>query len=124
MENVEITFQIIFDGKEPHNGFQDVNGNMVFYIKMDNFQRKACLVAGGHMTNTPDTIMDSSVVSREMVFIALTMVVLHNLEVKAADVLNDYVTAPNLEKIWAVLGPEFGDNAGKSAIIVRALYRL
>ena len=32
--------------------------------------------------------------------------------------------APNHEKIWTVLGPEFGDNAGKSAVIVRALYGL
>ena len=32
--------------------------------------------------------------------------------------------APNHEKIWTVLGPEFGDNAGKSAVIVRVLYGL
>ena len=29
--------------------------------------------------------------------------------------------APNRENIWIVIGPEFGDNAGMSAIIVRAL---
>ena len=76
------------------------------------------------MTNTPDTIMYSSVVTRETIGITLSMAALHDLEVKAADVLNAYVMAPNHEKIWKVLGPEFGDNAGKSAIIVRALYRL
>ena len=32
--------------------------------------------------------------------------------------------APNREKILTVLGPEFGGNAGKYAIIVRALYSL
>ena len=37
----------------------------------------------------------------------------HDLDVKAADVLNAYVTAPNREKIWTVLGPEFGDNASE-----------
>ena len=36
--------------------------------------------------------------TREMICIALTMVVLHNLEVKVADVLNTYVMAPNREK--------------------------
>ena len=46
-------------------------------------------------------------------------VVLHNLEVKAADVLNAYAMAPIKEKIWTVLEPKFGDNAGKSAIIVK-----
>ena len=32
--------------------------------------------------------------------------------------------APNRGKIWKVLGPEFEDDAGKCAIIVRALYGL
>ena len=32
--------------------------------------------------------------------------------------------APNREKIWTVLGPEFGDDADKSTIIVRVLYTL
>ena len=68
-----------------------------------------------------DTITYFSVVKRETAFIALTMVVLHDLEVKTADVLNTYVMAPNRENIWTVLGPEFVDNAGKSAIIVRGL---
>ena len=72
------------------------------------------------MTHTLDTITYSSEVTRETICISLTMVVLHDQEVKAADVLNTYVMAPNCEKIWTVLGPEFGDNAGKLAIIVRA----
>ena len=76
------------------------------------------------MTHTPDTIMYSSVVMRETVCIALTMLALHDLEVKADNVLNAYVTAPNHEKIWRVLDLEFGDDAGKSIIIVSALYGL
>jgi hypothetical protein len=32
--------------------------------------------------------------------------------------------APITEKVWTVLGPEFGDDAGKRAPIVRALYYL
>ena len=42
--------------------------------------------------------------------------------VKAADILNAYVMASIHEKIWIVLDPEFGDYAGKSAIVARALY--
>ena len=56
-ENVKITFQIISQGGKPPNRVQYVNCHMVFDIKMEDFQRKACLVAGGHMTHTPDTIM-------------------------------------------------------------------
>ena len=76
---------------------------MVFDIKMEEFCRKAYLVAGGHMTHTPDIITYSIVVTRETVHIALTMVVLHDLEVKEADVLNPYVMAPNCEKIWTMV---------------------
>ena len=76
------------------------------------------------MTLTLDTIMYSSVVMRKTVCIALTLVALHDLEVKAAGALNAYVTACKYEKIWTVLDPEFGDNDGKSAIIIRVLYGL
>ena len=116
-------FQIPGDEK-PRNGFQYVNCHIVFDIKMEDFHRKACLVAGGQMTNIPHTITFSSVVTRETLCIALTMAALHDLEVKAADVLNAYVMAANNDKTLTVLCPEFGDNAGKSATIVRALYGL
>ena len=56
MENVKFAFQIIPKGNEPPNGFQYVNCHMVFDIKMEDFQRKAHLVMGGHMTHTPDTV--------------------------------------------------------------------
>ena len=72
-----------------------------------------------NIIHTPDTITFSNAVAKETVFIALTMGVLHNLEVKAANILNAYTTAPNHKKIWTVSSPEFGDNAGNSAIIVR-----
>ena len=62
--------------------------------------------------------------SRESVRIALTLAALNDLEVKSSDIKNAYLTAPNTEKIWTVLGPEFGSDAGKRAYIVRALYGL
>jgi hypothetical protein len=58
------------------------------------------------------------------VHLALTIASLNDLEVKVGDGLNTYVTAPVKEKVGTVLGPEFGHDAGKSAIIVCALYGL
>ena len=52
------------------------------------------------------------------------MAALNDLEVKTADIKNAYLTAPVTEKIWTVLGPEFGPDCGKKAIVVRALYGL
>ena len=60
----------------------------------------------------------SCVATRENLHIALTITALHDLQIKA------YVMVPNKEKILTALGPEFGDNAGKSTIIVRVLCKL
>ncbi len=81
-------------------------------------------MAGGHLTEAPATIPYASVVSRETVCLALTFASLNDLKVKVGDILNAYITAPVKEKVWTILGPKFGLDSGKSAVIVRALYGL
>ena len=83
-------------------------------------------MAGGHLTQAqaPATITYASVVSRETVRLALTFASLNDLEVKVGNVLNAYITAPVKEKVWTILGPKFGLDSGKSAVIVHALYGL
>ena len=76
------------------------------------------------MTEAPATLTYASVVSRESVRIALTLAALNDLEVKAADIQNAYLTAPVSEKIWMTLRVEFGTDARKKAIIICALYGL
>jgi hypothetical protein len=124
MKNVRAAFKILPEGTSAPNGYQRIHCHMVFDVKMEDFRRKARLVAGGHMTEAPPTITYASVVSRETVRLALTIAALNDLEVKIGDVLNAYITAPITEKVWTTLGPEFGPDAGKTAIIVRALYGL
>ena len=65
-----------------------------------------------------------SVVSRETVHISLIISALNDLQVKCGDVLNAYITAPVVDLKWTTLGPEFGDDQDKTAIVVRALYGL
>ena len=43
---------------------------------------------------------------------------------KSADINNVYLTSPVTENILKILGPEFGEDTGKRAIIARALYGL
>ena len=81
-------------------------------------------MAGGHTTKALAPITYASVVSRESVRIALLLAALNDVEVKTADIENAYITAPCAEKIYTVLGPEFGPDAGKRAFVVRALYGL
>ena len=91
---------------------------------MEDFRRKYRLVAGGNTTNTPAKITYASVVSSETVRIVPKLAALNDLEVKVAGIHNAYITSPVTEKIWTVLGKEFGQDAGKRAIIVRYLYGL
>ena len=81
-------------------------------------------MAGGHKTEAPATMTYASIISRETVHLALTIAALNNLEVKVGDVLNAYIVAPIMEKVWTTLGPEFGEDQGKNALIVRDLYGL
>ena len=76
------------------------------------------------MTEASATLMHASFVSRESVRIAMILAALNNLEIKVSDIKNAYLTAPVSENIWTVLGPEFGTDTGKRAVIVRALYSL
>ena len=70
---------------------------MIFDIKFaENFRRKARMVAGGHMTVTPSALTYSSAVSRDSVRILLTIAALNDLEVKAYDIQNAYLTAMNV----------------------------
>ena len=67
MKNVCVAFKILADNESVPIGFQRIPCHMVFDIKMEDFTRKAHLVAGGHKTNAPSTITYSSVVLCETV---------------------------------------------------------
>ena len=76
---------------------------MIFDVKMEDFRRKARLVAGGHMTEQPDVMTYANVVSCKTVRLALTIDTLNDLKVKCGDVLNAYITATVEEKVWTTL---------------------
>jgi hypothetical protein len=97
---------------------------MISNLKIEDFQQKACMFAGGHMTGAPTIMTYAIVVSRETIRIALTIAALNDLKVKAADIPNAYISAPIKKKVWCTLGPDFGPATGRSAIIVHALYEL
>ena len=126
MKNVRIAFEE-FEGDVSAipPGYQEIRCHMIFDIKMgENFRRKARMVADGHRTETPAALTYSSVVSRDSVRIALTIAALNDLSVLACDIQNAYLTAKCREKVWTRAGPEFGSDAGKIMLVVRALYRL
>ena len=122
MNAIRVAFKILAKDEKVPPGYQYVPCKMIFDVKMEDLRRKSRYVAQGCVTEAPSTITYASVVSRESVRIALTVAALNDLEVKAGDIQNAYLTAPNAEKTWTTCGPEFGADEGKKALIVRAVY--
>ena len=115
---VKASFRVLEDGEAVPNGYQFVRCCIMFDIKIEDFQRRAWLVAGGHMMEIPPTITYESVASHETVSIVLTIASFKDLQMKAAEILNSYVTTICLEKIWTILSSEFDQDAGTTALIV------
>ena len=88
LKNVRVAFRVLEKDESVPRGHQHVRCHMIFDVKMEDFRRKARLVAGGHTTDPPATITYASVVSRETVRIALMIAALNDLKVKMGDVLN------------------------------------
>jgi hypothetical protein len=124
MKDFRIAFKILNGEASFPPTYHEIRCHMIFDVKMEDFRRKARFVAGGQTTDTPHAMTYASVFSRESVRISLTLDALNDLDVKMADIENAYLMAPITEKVWTVLGPEFGDDDGKRALIVRALYGL
>ena len=63
---------------------------MIFDVKMLDsdgiFRRKARYVAGGHTTETPEALTYASVISRDLVRIALTLAALNGIDILACDI--------------------------------------
>ena len=126
MRNVHPAFEV-FEGQVENipKDYQLMWCHMILDVKFgENFRCKARLVAGGHMTDTPNTLTYSSVVSRDSVHIALTIAALNELSVMACDIQNAYLTAECREKIWTRAGPEFGSESDSIMLVKKVFYGL
>ncbi len=66
MRNNALALKFNGDDKVPI-GCKEIKCHMIFEIKMVGLVRKACFVAGGHLTDPPKDSVYSSVVTRESV---------------------------------------------------------
>ena len=89
-----------------------------------DFTRKARFVPGGRLTDPPEYITYSSVVSRETAHIAFLIAALNGLDICAADIGNTYLNADCKERIWVKASKEFRADEGKPMIIIKILYGL
>ena len=94
--------------------------HLIFDVKAFSLQRKARFVGNGAMVDSTDVPTHASVVSRESVRIAFTLAALNGLDVFSADCEGACLNAQPREKLHTKCGPEFGEFAGRWAIIIRA----
>ena len=106
------------------SGFKRINCRFVFDRKQD-LRHKARLVAGGHMPAPPKESACSGIVSSRSTRIVASLVELSGIEMQAADVVNAHLEAVTSEKeVCFIAGPEFGEQAGHTLIICKALQGL
>ena len=123
MVNVRAKLKILAEGGKPPPRYQKFRCHMMFDIKMEDFRRNLRLVAGGHVTKPPDTIMYARVLLKE-IFVSLTVADLNNLQVRESDIQNTFIQAPVATKIWMILGTEFRMDYSKYVVIFRSWYGL
>ena len=104
-------------------GHWKIECHITFDVKLvEGFCGKVRLVAGDHMTDVPSTITHSSVVSKDLVCIALTAVASNDLNALACDIQNTCPTADCGEKKTHITaGPGFGSEKGAVMIVKKAL---
>jgi Reverse transcriptase (RNA-dependent DNA polymerase) len=96
---------------------------MIYDVKHDGLH-KARLVAGGHMTEVNTESVYYGVVSLHGIQLVIFLAELNHLELWGADVGNTYLEALTKAKVYIIIGPEFGDLAGHTLLIFKALYGL
>jgi len=108
---------------EPPDGYKKIRVHFVYACKHDG-RRKARLVAGGHLTETPVDSVYSSVVSLQGIRTVTFLSELNGLSLWGTDIGNAYLESVTKEKIYFIAGHEFGPLQGHTLIIYKAQYGL
>lgn len=122
-KNVAVAFAEVEDPLTELVGYKELHIHFIFDVKMD-FTRKARLVGDGSRIELPAETAYSSVPARDSVRILFLLAALNDVDIKAADIQNAYLTAQPIEKCFVIAdGKVFGQRLhGKKLKIVRALY--
>ena len=117
------TFRDLGLGAPIPEGYQKIPCHMVYDVKHDG-RHKSRFVAGGHRTGTPTESVYSGVVSLQGIRLVTFLAELNDLELWGTDIGNAYLESYTTEKVCFTAGGEFGELAGHTMVIVKALYGL
>jgi hypothetical protein len=98
----------IYGQDKPPDGHKKIRAHLVFDVKHDGC-RKACYVAGGHLTDIPNASVYTRVVSLQGLRMVAFLSELNGLNLWATDIGNAYLEAKTSELPFIIAGPEFGD---------------
>jgi hypothetical protein len=104
-------------------GYKNIIVHFVFEVKHD-LCHKACLVAGGHLTDPNTDGTYSGVVNLRTMRISITVGEINGLKLMVGDVSSAYLEAYTQEKVCFIAGTEFGPLQGHLLVIDHALYGL
>ena len=82
------------------------------------------MVALGDMTPEPEELVYSSVATLCSLHIVVFLAELNGLNLMQGDIGNAYLESYTQEKVYFIVGPEFGQDAGHTFINDKALYGL
>ena len=82
------------------------------------------MVAGGHRTIDPGEDAYSGVVAPEAIRLGMFAAIHNSLKVIAADIGNAYLHAKTNEKLYTILGDDYGELSGKVLVFNKGLYGL
>ena len=110
---------------KPRSGFQMARLlAMIVEVKQDG-RRKARLVAGGHMVDPMGVNTRSTIVKDTSVRLLDLISHRDGVQILCGDIGNAFITAQwCMEKIYHIVGPEFGDREGSILVLKKALYGL
>jgi hypothetical protein len=119
-----MVFEVGEVGATCPEGYQPIRLKTVYTNGPDNQIKARCCAVGCGVDSGPLNRY-FSVVDHSHARAVMTKALADGAELRIVDVKSAYVTCRAQEKVWvAALGPEFGEYAGKSAIVAGNLYGL
>ena len=123
MEIFRVHFQLLDPEDKSPVGYKEITCHFVFDMKMD-LNQKSRYTTGGHITDTPSSMIYSSVVSQEIVGIYFFVATLNYLDIISGYIHNASINSDTKEKIILNARDKWKSDQGKVVVIVRALYGL
>ena len=119
----EAALKILDKGSEKPKGYQQVRCFWIFDIKGDG-TLKARWVAGGDGIDSRGVAKSMTVISSMGMRIMFAQAAKDEQKVLSGDLSNAYLHARTRERVCCLLGDEWGEDKGKYAIIIKAIYGL